>query len=139
MRHFIGLFSIKTADSANQEIAQWSPDPFSRERVASGHETEYMLYTFSKFTLCTSQTNMHYLLHNAYTSILCIHLVGIAIMIFIVQPDYLAIDPSHTVLLQGPYTFAPLGLQFLARTRVPRIFCPAKNFRYTVLYIIIHV
>ena len=67
-RHFIGLFSIKTADSANQEIAQWSPDPFSRERVASGHETEYMLYTFSKFTLCTSQTNMHYLLHNAYTS-----------------------------------------------------------------------
>ena len=37
-------------------------------------------------------------------------------MIFIVQPDYLAIDPSHTVHLQGPpraiYTFAPLGLQF---------------------------
>ena len=23
----------------NQEIAQWSPDPFSRERVGSGHET----------------------------------------------------------------------------------------------------
>ena len=37
-------------------------------------------------------------------------------MIFIVQPDYLAIDPSHTVHLQGPpraiCTFAPLGLQF---------------------------
>ena len=41
-------------------------------------------------------------------------------MIFIVQPDYLAIDSSHTVHLQGPpraiYSFAPLGLQFLART-----------------------
>ena len=23
----------------NQEIAQWSPDPFPRERVGSGHET----------------------------------------------------------------------------------------------------
>ena len=32
----------------------------------------------------------------------------------------LTIDPSHTAYLQGPprafYTFAPLGLQFLART-----------------------
>ena len=41
-------------------------------------------------------------------------------MMFIVQPEYLAIDPSHTVHLQGPpraiYTFAPLGLQFLVRT-----------------------
>ena len=41
-------------------------------------------------------------------------------MIFIVQPDLLALDPSHTVHLQGPpraiYTSAPLGLQFLART-----------------------
>ena len=24
----------------NQEIAQWSPDPFPRERVGSGHETD---------------------------------------------------------------------------------------------------
>ena len=43
-------------------------------------------------------------------------------MIFIVQPDYLAIDPSRTAHLQGLpkaiYTFAPLGLQFLARTLV---------------------
>ena len=48
------------------------------------------------------------------------HLVWIGIVIFIVQPDYLAIDPSHTVDVQGPpraiYTYAPLGLQFLART-----------------------
>ena len=33
----------------------------------------------------------------------------------------LALDPSHTVHLQGPpraiYTFAPLGLQFLAREK----------------------
>ena len=35
-------------------------------------------------------------------------------MIFIVQPDYLAIDPSHTP--RAIYTFVPLGLQFLART-----------------------
>ena len=39
---------------------------------------------------------------------------------FIVQPDLLAIDPSHTAHLQGPpraiYTFAPLGLQLPART-----------------------
>ena len=43
-------------------------------------------------------------------------------MIFIVQPAYLAIDPSRTAHLQGLpkaiYTFAPLGLQFLARTLV---------------------
>ena len=25
----------------NQEIAQWSPDPFPRERVGSGHETKF--------------------------------------------------------------------------------------------------
>ena len=25
----------------NQEIAQWSPDPFPRERVGSGHETRH--------------------------------------------------------------------------------------------------
>ena len=32
----------------NQEIAQWSPDPFPRERVGSGHETN---------NLCASPLN----------------------------------------------------------------------------------
>ena len=49
-------------------------------------------------------------------------------MIFIVQPDKLAIDPSHTVHLQGPpraiYTFAPLGLQFLENTGALTKFAP---------------
>ena len=27
----------------NQEIAQWSPDPFPRERVGSGHETSILV------------------------------------------------------------------------------------------------
>ena len=35
--HFIGLFIIKTRH--NQEIAQWSPDPFPRERVGSRHDS----------------------------------------------------------------------------------------------------
>ena len=27
----------------NQEITQWSPDPFPRERVGSGHETTFRI------------------------------------------------------------------------------------------------
>ena len=34
------LLSIKTADSAQPRIAQWSPDPFPCERMGSGHETK---------------------------------------------------------------------------------------------------
>ena len=37
--HGCMTFSIKTADSAQPKITQWSPDPFARERVRSGHET----------------------------------------------------------------------------------------------------
>ena len=54
----------------NQEIAQWSPDPYSRERVGSGHETnDYVvrllhslckeichIIKFTCTTRCTSQS-----------------------------------------------------------------------------------
>ena len=33
----------------DQEIAQWSPDPFPRERVGSGHETRLLLASFPVF------------------------------------------------------------------------------------------
>ena len=36
----------------NQEIAQWSPDPFHRERVGSGHETKAAIHV-AAVTSCT--------------------------------------------------------------------------------------
>ena len=51
------------------------------------------------------------------------HLVWIAMMIFIVQPRLISTWPKP---LQGPpwatYSFAPLGLEFLARTLISTLF-----------------
>ena len=52
------------------------------------------------------------------------YLVWIAIMIFMVQSRFIALDPIHTVHSpRAIYTIAPLGLQFIAKTLRPiRVF-----------------
>ena len=39
LRHSSHMTNVILLTQHNHEIAQWSPDPFPRERVGSGHET----------------------------------------------------------------------------------------------------